>query len=40
MDIIRAFHQLGTRFGDFRIVHKKHARWSKTGVWERVFKHL
>ncbi len=28
------------RFGDFRIVHLRHSRWSKTGVWRRVFETL
>lgn len=28
------------RFGDFRVIHTRHSRWSKTGVWERVFKAL
>lgn len=26
------------RFGDYRIIHTRFSRWSKTGVWERVFK--
>ena len=28
------------RFGDFRVIHTRHMRWSKSGVWEQVFKHL
>ena len=28
------------RFGDFRGIHTRHMRWSKSGVWEQVFKHL
>ena len=28
------------RFGDFRIIHTRHSRWSKSGVWEKVFKVL
>ena len=28
------------RFGDFRVVHTRFSRWAKSGVWERVFKHL
>jgi len=28
------------RFGDFRVIHTRHSRWSKSGVWERVFKEL
>ena len=31
---------LPERFGDFRVVHTRHSRWSKTGVWQRVFEHL
>lgn len=27
------------RFGDLRVVHTRFSRWSKTGVWERVFQH-
>lgn len=27
-------------FGDFRVVHTRFSRWSKTGVWQRVFQHL
>ena len=25
------------RFGDFRGVHTRFSRWSKSGVWERIF---
>jgi len=28
------------RFGDFRVVHTRWSRWSKTGVWERVIELL
>ena len=28
------------RFGDFRVIHTRHTRWSKTGVWERIFNLL
>lgn len=28
------------RFGDWRNVHRRHNRWSKAGVWERMFQHL
>jgi transposase len=28
------------RFGDWKNVHRRFSRWSKPGVWERVFKHL
>ena len=27
-------------FGDFRVVHLRHSRWSKSGVWMRVFEVL
>src|SRR5580700_6649861 len=27
-------------FGDFRVVHMRFTRWGKSGVWEKVFKHL
>lgn len=31
------WRDLPERFGDFRIVHLRHSRWSKSGVWERIF---
>ena len=34
------WRDLPTRFGDFRLVHLRHSRWSKKGVWEKVFKVL
>ena len=34
------WRDLPSRFGDYRVVHKRHSRWSKTGVWQRVFQHL
>lgn len=34
------WRDLPERFGDFRVIHTRHTRWSKTGVWERVFKTL
>lgn len=34
------WRDLPARFGDFRVVHTRHMRWCKTGVWERVFKLL
>jgi transposase len=34
------WRDLPTRFGDFRVVHTRFSRWSKTGVWERGFQHL
>ncbi len=34
------WRDLPERFGDFRVVHTRFSRWSKTGVRERVFQHL
>lgn len=34
------WRDLPERFGDFRVIHTRHTRWSRSGVWERVFKHL
>jgi len=34
------WRDLPTRFGDFRVVHTRFSRWSKTGVWKRVFQQL
>jgi len=34
------WRDLPERFGDFRVIHTRHSRWSKSGVWERVFKVL
>ena len=31
---------LPERFGDFRIVHTHHMRWSNRGVWQQVFEAL
>jgi transposase len=28
------------RFGDFRIIHLRHCRWSKKGVWKKIFELL
>jgi len=35
-----AWRDLPERFGDFRVIHTRHTRWSKSGVWEKVFKVL
>lgn len=35
-----AWRDLPERFGDFRLIHTRHTRWCKTGVWEQVFKLL
>ena len=32
------WRDLPEHFGDFRVVHTRHSRWSKTGVWQRVFE--
>ena len=34
------WRDLPERFGDFRVVHLRHMRWSRSGVWERVLKVL
>ena len=34
------WRDLPERFGDFRVVHTRHMRWSRSGAWQRVFKHL
>ena len=34
------WRDLPERFGDFRVVHARFSRWSKTGVWKRVFQDL
>jgi transposase len=34
------WRDLPERFGDFRVVHTRHSRWSKSGVWERIFEVL
>lgn len=35
-----AWRDLPERFGDFRVIHTRHTRWSKSGIWEKVFKVL
>lgn len=35
-----AWRDLPARFGDYRVIHTRHMRWSKSGVWQRVFEHL
>ncbi|MDI3467695.1 MAG: Mobile element protein [Nitrospira sp.] len=35
-----AWRDLPERFGDFRVIHTRHTRWSKRGVWQRIFDHL
>ena len=34
------WRDLPERFGDYKQVHTRFSRWAKTGVWERVFRHL
>ena len=34
------WRDLPARFGDFRVVHTRLSRWSKTRVWEQVLEHL
>lgn len=35
-----AWRDLPERFGDFRVIHTRHTRWSKNGVWQRIFAYL
>ena len=34
------WRDLPERFGYFRVVHLRHMRWSRSGVWQRVFQAL
>ena len=34
------WRDLPERFGDYRVIHTRHMRWSKSGVWQKVFEHL
>ena len=34
------WRDLPERFGDFRVIHTRHSRWSNTGVWKQVFQVL
>ena len=34
------WRDLPERFGDFRVVHTRFSRWSKAGVWRRIFEDL
>jgi transposase len=34
------WRDLPARFGDFRVVHTRFSRWSKSGVWQRIFQAL
>ncbi len=35
-----AWRDLPERFGDWKNAHRRFSRWSKSGVWERIFRHL
>lgn len=35
-----AGRELPERFGDFRVIHTRHTRWSTSGVWQRILDHL
>lgn len=34
------WRDLPERFGDWKNIHRRHRRWSESGVWQRVFEHL
>lgn len=34
------WRDLPERFGDFRVIHTRHSRWTKTGVWKHMFEDL
>lgn len=34
------WRDLPERFGHFRVIHTRHTRWSKSGVWRKVFELL
>lgn len=35
-----AWRDLPDRFGNFRAIHTRHTRWSRKGVWRKVFERL
>lgn len=35
-----AWRDLPERFGDFRVIHTRHTRWSQRDVWQRIFERL
>jgi transposase len=37
---VSPWRDLPERFGDFRVIHTRHTRWSKSGVWQRIFEAL
>src|SRR6266849_8297591 len=34
------WRDLPERFGDWKNTHRRFSRWTKKGVWQRVFEHL
>jgi len=34
------WRDLPERFGNWKNVHQRFGRWAKSGVWEKVFRHL
>ena len=34
------WHDLPSRYGKYKSVHKRFSRWAEAGVWERVFRAL
>ena len=34
------WRDLPERFGDFRVIHTRHMRWSRKGVWKLIFNTL
>ena len=34
------WRDLPERLGDWKNVHRRHSRWAKTGVWQRVLERL
>ena len=32
------WRDLPERYGDWKNAHRRHSRWSKSGVWESLFK--
>jgi transposase len=34
------WRDLPERFGDFRVVHRRHMLWGKSGTWERILAAL
>jgi transposase len=34
------WRDLPERFGNFSVIHTRHTRWSKSGVWKKVFEML